>query len=175
MRLAVLFFLALAVGPALAADSFLVASNNLTALILEGSELHPTLETRRLEASTVRHVRRRVIAQNPQHSTSAEFIEAIARSGTQGKFSGEGIGSALYALYFGEKELGFYGLEAVSEADANRWERVLRKTWSHNERLGRARVHREGLALVVVWTDGASPDVWEAVNSVVENRLMAPP
>ena len=173
MRLAVLFFLALSAGSALA-ESSLATVNNLTALILQGPELHPSLKTRGLELGTLRHVPHGVVTQNPQHSTGAEFIEAIARSGTQGKFSGEGIRSALYALYLGDNELGFYGLEAVSEADANRWEGILHSTWSHNKRLGRARVHRRGLVLVVVWMDGESPEVWKAVNSVVGNRLIAP-
>lgn len=174
MRLAHLLLMALAVGSAFTAEPSHLAAYGLARLVLKGRDLHPSLITRRLDENTVRHVRRKVILGNPQHSTDAEFIEAIARSGSQGKLGGEGIRSALYALYFGDREIGFYGLEAASEADANRLEDVLRKTWAHNESIDRARVHRGGSLLVVVWTDGVSPEVWGAVNAAVVNRLIAP-
>lgn len=57
----------------------------------------------------------------------------------------------------GESEVGLYGLEAASPADANRIEGVLRGIWARNESLRRARVHRKGKVLVVVWNDGVSP------------------
>lgn len=174
MRLAFLLFMALAVDSAFAAESPQLAASGLAPLVLEGRELHPSLMTRLLADNTVRHVPRRVIQGNPQHSNDAEFIEAIARSGSQGNLSGEGIRSALYALYLGDRELGIYGLEAASAADADRREDALRKIWSHNESIDRARVHRGGLVLVVVWTDGVSPEVWEAVNAAVGDRLIAP-
>jgi len=98
---------------------------------------------------------------NPHVSTNAAFVTAIARSGSQGKLSGEGMRSALFAIYRGNSDLGFYGLEAV------------RNIWAHNVRLGLAQVHRKGLAIVVVWTDGVSPDCWEAVNARVVERLNA--
>ena len=41
-------------------------------------------------------------------------------------------------------------------------EGVLRGIWAHNDRLGRARVHREGKVLVVAWNMGVSPSCWEA-------------
>ena len=173
MRLAFLVLLGLAAGSAFAAESSHLAENGLTRLVLEGRELHPSLVTRRVDDKTIRHVRSSVIQRNPQHSTDVEFIEAIARSGSQGKLRGEGIRSALYALYLGDRELGFYGLEAASAAEANRLEDVLRKTWAHNESIDRARVHRGGSVLVVVWTDGVSPEVWEAVNAAVVDRLIA--
>jgi hypothetical protein len=81
----------------------------------------------------------------------------------------------LYALYVGEKELGFYGLEAESAAEADRREEAVRKIMSHNVRLGIAQVHRKGLVLVVVWTDGVSPECWKAVNANIVERLAAPP
>lgn len=148
--------------------------SGLATLVLEGRELHPSLITRRLGGNTVRHVPRGMIKANPQHSTDAEFVEAIARSGSQGKLRGNGIRSALYALYLADRELGFYGLEAATAADANRLEEVLRKTWAHNASIDRARVHRGGWVLIVVWTDGVSPEVWEAVNAAVGDRLIAP-
>ena len=39
--------------------------------------------------------------------------------------------------------------------------------------LGKARVHREGKVLVVVWNDGVSNSCWEAVNAGVVERLTA--
>jgi hypothetical protein len=111
---------------------------------------------------------------NPHISTDPLFLEAIARSGSQGQLGGGGIRSVLFAVYIAERELGFYGLEAASEADANDREIALRDIWAHNVRLDRARVHRAGLVLVVVWTDGVSPECWEAVNRSVAERLVAP-
>jgi hypothetical protein len=80
----------------------------------------------------------------------------------------------LYSIYKAENELGFYGFEAASAADADQREGTLREIWAKNVRLDRARVHREGLVLVVVWTDGVSPECWEAVNATVFERLTAP-
>lgn len=171
MRLALFLLMALAADAAFAAELLPRVASGLTPLILEGHELHPSLMTRRLDDKAVRHVPRSLIQRNPQHSTDVEFIKAIARSGSQGKLGGEGIRSALYALYLGDNELGFYGLEAASAADADRLEDVLRSTWSHNEKLGIARVHRGDMVLVVVWTDGVSPETWEAVNATVGDRL----
>ena len=116
---------------------------------------------------------RALIPENPHVSTDAAFVAIIARNGSQGSLGREGIRSALYALYREKNELGFYGLEAVSAADADRWEEALRKIWAHNVRLGIAQVHRKGLVLVVVWTDGVSPECWEAVNTRVVERLTA--
>lgn len=174
MRIAILILIGLAAGLALAAGSPDRAEGGLSRLLLEGRELHPSLMTRQVDEQTIRHVRRNLIQRNPQHSTDAEFIAGIARSGSQGHLGGDGIRSALYALYLKEKELGFYGLEAASPAEADRLEAALRKIWSHNESIDRAQVHRGGLVLVVVWTDGVSPEVWKAVNLAVGGRLVAP-
>ena len=157
---------------------FLLAStclaSGLGSLVLEGHELHASLKTRPLDDS-IRHLPRGLVPpENPHLSTDAGFVEAIARSGSQGRLGGDGIHSVLYALYVGEKELGFYGFEAVSAADANQREDALREIWANNVRLNRAQVHREGLVLVVVWTDGVSPECWQAVNAGVAKRLVAP-
>jgi hypothetical protein len=162
-------FLAGALGLLFAACS----ASGLSPLVLEGRELHPTLVTRQFDGNPIRHVPRSLLRRNPQHSTDAEFIQAIASSGSQGKLGAEGIRSALYALYLGEREVGFYGLEASTAADANRLEDALREIWSHNVCIDRARVHRGGLVLVVVWTDGVSPEHWDAVNTGVVERLPA--
>ena len=156
---------------------FLIAAcstigSGLDSLVLEGHELHASLKTRQLDDS-VRHVPRDLIPGNPHVWTNAAFVAAIACCASQGRLGGEGIRSALYALYREKSELGFYGLEAVSAAEADRREEALRDIWSHNARLGRAQVHRKGLVLVVVWTDGVSPECWEAVNARVEERLTA--
>jgi hypothetical protein len=119
-------------------------------------------------------VPRDVIEGNPYLSDDSEFVEAIARSGSQGQLGGKGISFALYALYDAECELGFYGLEAASQADADRLEDALRGVWAYNVDLGRAQVHRGELVLLVVWHDGVSLECWEAVNSGVAERLVAP-
>ena len=97
----------------------------------------------------------------------------FARIASQGRLGGKGVRAALYALYLGESEVGLYGLEAASPADADRLEGVLRGIWAHNESLGRARVHRKGQVLVVVWNNGVSTSCWEAVNAEVVERLRA--
>lgn len=147
------------------------STSGLAPLLLEGPDLHASLETRPLDGAPIRHVHGDVITGNPQLSTDADFVAAIARSSSQGRLGSEGIRAALYALYQGEEELGIYGLEAASEADASRREEALRAIWAHNARLDRARVHRGGLVVVVVWHDGVSPGCWEAVNAKVAERL----
>jgi len=147
-----------------------MSGSGLGSLVLEGHELHASLKTRQIDDS-VRHVPRALIPENPHVSTDDAFVAAIARNGSQGSLGREGIRSALYALYREKNELGFYGLEAVSAADADRWEEALRKIWAHNVRLGIAQVHRKGLVLVVVWTDGVSPECWKAVNASIVERL----
>ena len=150
-----------------------MCGSGLGSLVLEGHELHASLKTRQIDDS-VRHVPRALIPENPHVSTDAAFVAVIARNGSQGSLGREGIRSALYALYREKNELGFYGLEAVSAADADQWEETLRKIWAHNGRLARAQVHRKGLVLVVVWTDGVSPECWKAVNASIVERLSAP-
>jgi len=150
-----------------------MSGSGLGSLVLEGHELHTSLKTRQIDDS-VRHVPRALIPENPHVSTDAAFVAVIARNGSQGSLGREGIRSALYALYREKNELGFYGLEAKSEADADQREKGLRDVWANNGRLNLARVHRQGLVLVVVWTDGVSPECWEAVNAKVVERLSAP-
>jgi len=148
-----------------------MSGSGLGSLVLEGHELHASLKTRQMDDS-VRHVPR--APGNPHVSTNADFVATIAKGASQGRLGREGVRSVLYALYLGKKELGFYGLEAESSADANRLEDTIRKIWSNNVRMGRAQVHRKGLVLVVVWTDGVSRECWEAVNAKVVERLVAP-
>jgi hypothetical protein len=150
------------------------APSALGPLVVDGQELHASLVTRKLEDTSRLHVARAVLRDNPYLSTDAEFVDAIAHGASQGRLGGEGIRAALYALYFGESELGLYGLEVASTADADRLEGALRGIWAYNESLGRARVHREGKVLVVLWNDGVSPSCWEAVNAGVVERLTAP-
>ena len=150
-----------------------MSGSGLGSLVLEGHELHASLKTRQIDDS-VRHVPRALIPGNPHVSTNAAFVAAIARNASHGRLGREGIRSALYALYREKNELGFYGLEAKSEADADQREKALRDVWANNGRLNLARVHRQGLVLVVVWTDGVSPECWEPVNAKVVERLSAP-
>ena len=149
------------------------ATSALRPLVVDGKALHASLVTRKLEDTQRLHVPRAVLRDNPYLSTDAEFVDAIAHGASQGQVGGQGIRAALYALYLGESELGLYGLEAASTAGADRLEGALRGIWAYNESLGRARVHREGKVLVVVWHGGVSPSCWEAVNAEVVKRLTA--
>jgi hypothetical protein len=149
------------------------APSALGPLVVDGHELHPSLVTRELKDAARLHLAP-VLRGNPYLSTEAEFVDVIAQIASQGRLDGgEGIRAALYALYVGESEVGLYGLEAKSSADADRLEGVLRGIWAYNDRLGRARVHRKGKVLVVVWNNGVSPSCWEAVNAEVVERLTA--
>jgi len=150
------------------------AQTGLDPLVLDGPELHASLVTLQIDDVLRLHVPREVLRGNPQLSTDAEFVRVITRAGSQGRLSNEGVRTALYALYRAERELGFYGLEAASTADADRLEGLIRGIWAHNASLDRARVHRAGRVLLVVWTDGVSASCWEAVNAVVGKRLGAP-
>jgi hypothetical protein len=143
----------------------------LDSLVFEGHELHASLRTRQIDDSH-RHLPPGVLPPgNPHLSTDAAFVEVIARNASQGRLGSEGIRSVLYALYVGEKELGFYGLEAESVADANQREDALREVWANNASFDRARVYRAGLVLLVVWHDGVSPECWSSVNARVAERL----
>ncbi len=156
------------------------SASGLGSLLVEGHELHASLKTRQIDDSIDHLPPGLVLPVNPHFSTDAGFVEAISRGSSQGRLGGEGICSVLYARYDGDAEmgerprhLGFYGLEAASAADADRREDALREIWAKNASLDRARVHREGLVLVVVWTNGLSPECWEAVNASVVERLVA--
>jgi hypothetical protein len=130
-------------------------TSGLNPLVLQGYELDPSLVTWKLDVPHP-HVPRAVLRDNPQVSTDAEFVEAIARAGSQGQVDGQGVRAALHALYLGESDLGFYGLEAASTEDADRLESLLRGIWARNVSLDRARVHRGGKLVVVVWSAGVS-------------------
>ncbi len=149
------------------------ASSPLTPLVVDGPELHPSLVTRKLDGVAQLHVPREVVPDNPYLSTDAKFVEVIAAGASQGRLGPEGIRAALYSLYSGEAQVGLYGLEAATSADADSREREMREIWAYGEGLGRMRVHREGKVLVVVWHDGVSPECWEAVNARVAQLLKA--
>jgi hypothetical protein len=145
----------------------------LTPLVVDGHELHASLVTRQLDDVSRLHVPRAVLRGNPQVSSDAAFVDAIAGAASQGQLGGEGVRAALYALYIGEKELGFYGLQAASTADADRLEGAVRGIWDYNVSADRAYVHRGGEVLLVVWHDGVSPACWEAVKARVAELLVA--
>ncbi|MCA8976346.1 MAG: hypothetical protein KDC98_16625 [Planctomycetes bacterium] len=141
---------------------------------LDGPDLHFALAVRQIEPTRHLHVPQSVVLDNPQLSTDTTFVAAIAHSASQGRLTGEGIRAALYALYvhyLGGIELGLYGLEASSAADADRLEVALRRIWAHNAGLGRARVHRGGRVLVVAWHDCVPASCWEAANAAVAAHL----
>jgi len=140
-------------------------------LAVEGRALHASLQTPPLDA--FRDLPSGVVPpENPQLSSDHEFIQAIARSSSQGRLGPEEIRSALYARYaVGERNVGIYGLEIGSGENAGRREKALREIWAFNERRDLARVHRKGLVLVVVWHSGLSPELWDAVNASIVERL----
>lgn len=150
------------------------AAGVLGSLAVDGRELHPSLRTPRLDA--VRDLPAGVApADNPQRSGDDAFVRAIARNSSQGRLGSEGVRSALYARYAaGDQEVGVYGLAVEPGPAADRRENALREIWAYNDRVGRARVHRNGSALVVVWHSGVTPECWEAVNTVIAARLAAP-
>ena len=150
------------------------AEGGLRSLVLEGHELHASLRARPIDS--ICHLPRGVVLpSNPHLSTDAKFVEAIARSGSQGTLGSEGIRSAFYALHAaGENDLGIYGLEAKSDAEADKRENAIREIWAYNARRDLARVHRKNLVIVVVWHATVSPECWEPVNASVVDRLNAP-
>ena len=164
--------LLLLLGFLLAASS--TSGSGLNSLALEGHELHASLRTPRLDS--FRDLPAGVVPpKNPQLSSDDKFVQAIAHNSSQGRLGREGIRSALYARYAaGEKEVGIYGLEVKPDAAADQREEALRAIWAYNVRLNRARVHRKGSVLVVVWHSGVSSECWEAVNASITARLVAP-
>jgi hypothetical protein len=150
------------------------ATSALEPLLMDGKELHASLTTQKLTDAAMLQSPREGLRDIPYVSTDARFVAGIARNSSQGRLGPEGIRAALFAQYLGESWLGFYGLEAASTADADRREVSLREIWAYGEGLGRARVHRKGNVLLVVWHGGVSPEVWEAVNARLAERLTAP-
>lgn len=141
-------------------------------LVFEGAELHPELKTRVIsKEQPIRHVPPHLVPQNPYISTGFSFVQAIARSGSQGRLDGTGIESALFALYVHEKELGFYGFEVKTIADADRLEAELREIWKHNISINRAKIYRKHKVLLVIWSDGVPVAVWESVNAKLKARI----
>lgn len=146
-------------------------SAELNSLLLQANEMHPSLETRAFTRDSIRHVSFDVLQANPQHAHNSKFIKAVARSGSQGQLNGENMLSALYALYHAQEDLGFYGFEASTTQFADQFEATLRKIWAHNVSIGRANVYRNDTVLVVIWHDGVTLDVWNAVNAKVVSVL----
>ncbi len=146
-------------------------------MALEGRELHASLRTPRLDSYP--HLPPDVSGvlppKNPHLSSDDKFVLAMARCSSLGRLGREGIRSALYARHVaGEKDVMIYGLEAESDAAADQREEAVRAIWAYNARGGRARVHRKGLVLVVVWHSGVSSECWEAVNASIADRLGDP-
>ena len=146
-------------------------TGGLESLVLEGHELHVSLEPKPLSGAN--HGVPQGVRENPHFSTDADVVEAITRNASQGQRGGDGLRAALFALYRSEKELGFYGVETESNEEADRVEGRLREIWSVNVGHDIARVHRGGRVFVVVWHDGVSPDCWQAVNDGLAERLGA--
>jgi len=146
-------------------------TSTLRSLAVDGRALHASLVTRTPEDAAQLHLKP-VLRSNPQLSTDSAFVDVITRMSSQGRLTSEqGVREALYAIHHADEDLGLYGLETASAADADRIEGVLRDIWSHNESLGRTRVHRAGRVFVVVWHNGVSSECWEAVNEQVVKRI----
>ena len=146
-------------------------TRGLEALVLEGPDLHESLVTLDLGDLPL-HVPHAVLHSNPQLSIVPDFVDAVSRSSSQGQLDSEGIRAALYAVYRGETEVGLYGLEAMSATEADRREQLIRNIWVKNVSLDRARIHRGGNTIIVVWCARLTPSCWEAVNAVIAERLV---
>ena len=145
----------------------------LHCLLLEGHELHTSLRISQLDSLQDLPTNAELPG-NPHLSTENAFVDAIAHGGSQGRLGPEGIRSALYAHYTtGENEVGMYGLEAKSFADADRREKEVREIWAYGASLDRAHVQRKDLVIIVIWNDGVSPECWESVKAKLEQRLNA--
>ncbi len=147
------------------------ATSGLEPFVLDGDELHVSLGPKPLEGAN--HGVPPGVRDNPHFTTDAEVVASIARNASQGQLGGDGIRAALYALYDGESELGFYGLEVAPSGDADQLEGTLRGIWAGVVGLDLVRVHRGGRVFIVVWNDGVSPACWQAVNDVLVERLAA--
>ena len=149
---------------------------SLESLVFEGSELHPSLRSHRIEL--LRDLPDGLeFPANPHVSADEAFVHATARGGSQGRLDGAGMVEALYARYTdGESEIGFYGLQAGTAVEADQREAALREIWAHNAALDRTYVYRRGPLLLVVWlwTDGPLPESWVAVRSKVAQIMGSP-
>ncbi|MEQ9401599.1 MAG: hypothetical protein RJQ04_20710 [Longimicrobiales bacterium] len=90
----------------------------LERLVLDGFELHASLVTPDIDDVRRHPLHPALWRDNPQLSTDGRFVEAVARRGSKGRLDATGMRAALYARYLGERDVGFYGLEAASAADA---------------------------------------------------------
>lgn len=141
----------------------------LDRFVLDAHELHEALVAVPVDGLPL-HVPHDLLRENPQLSTEPEFVEAVARGSSQGRLGSDGVRAALYAVYQEESQIGVYGLEAESSADADRLEPLLREIWARNASLERARVHRRGDVLLVVWNAPHTPPSWEDVNAALAGR-----
>lgn len=145
--------------------------SGLSCIVLQGPELHDTLRTKDLGGAKDLPTGM-VSRENPHLSTESEFVKAVAVGGSQGRLGQVGMRAALFARYSTDShELGFYGLEALTQSAADDREKALREIWAHNASFGRSRVHRQGRILLVIWHDGVTPECWESVNAVVARKL----
>ena len=150
-------------------------SAGLSPLAFTGADLHPSLVALPVQ-ELPSHIPRSLLRTNPQLSTEADFVEAVARGGSQGgRFDSRGVRAALYAVYRDDDNItvGVYGMEAESEAEADRREDALRAIWAYNDRANRTRVHRGGNVVAVVFSHPATPAHWEAVNEAIAERIGA--
>lgn len=146
-------------------------TTTLESLIFKGSDLHPSLITQPIDKSSRFFPNGSLPPDNPHISHDAQFIEAVARRGSQARLGNEGVISALYAVYTGKKDLGIIGLEAMTITEAEQREKMLRKIWVKNIKLARAFVTRKNTTIILLWNDGVSEEVWEAVKTRVIKQL----
>lgn len=159
-------------SPLAMASLFVLAScaaPGLERVMLEASELHPSLSDRPLA-----HANHGVpfgVRSTPHLTTDPKGIDSIAGFSSQGRLDGDGLCAGLWTALQTDRELGYYGLQCATDAHADEREARLREIWKFNVRHERARVHRNGRLLLVVWHDGVDPACWNAVNDVLVARL----
>lgn len=154
-------------------DSPKFRESALELMVMERPELHVSLHAHKLDGS-IRHLPAGLRPpKNPYVTTQPEYVHAIARSSSQGRFNENGVRAVLYGIYAAENDLGLYGVEVESIKEADRRETLLREIWVKNVRLDRARVYRKGLFLIVVWNDGVSPECWRSLNESFGKRMKA--
>ncbi len=146
-------------------------ANGLASLALHAPELHASLAPKPL--ADANHGVPDGVHDSPHFSTDSDVVRSIASYASQGRLAGDGVCAALFAVYEGESELGFYGLESASAEDADRLEGQLREIWAHNVSIDRLRVHRGGNVFLIVWHDGVSAACWQSVNERLAARLTA--
>ena len=147
------------------------AAPGLERVLLDASELHPSLSNRPIAKAN--HGVPFGVRSTPHLTTDPKGIDSIAGFSSQGQLDGDGLCAGLWTALQSDREVGYYGLQCTTDAHADEREARLREIWAFNVRQDRARVHRHGKTVLVVWHDGVTPACWRTVNDVLAARLAA--